>query len=416
MSYPLKDPFRYQWFYFLHWHARDEEDHRRHRAEAFQKVLESACRWACGNEPVLKIPLESYPSPQVSRRLAHLPWKTCEGQLRELEARTLLDCFYLQVGQAFSGAAAIDAFKQLTPYSITPEAENTPQMYLGEAASLGGILGEEQLPENWPEVAAEILRQEFSSANPTAEEISQTALPAAGGVLIPFLGENRQLLLLLYPRRTEEKINWLVYLQLPQLLLSRVKYRYLARRYYNSLWPETQNQEQRLDALLKKGLGERLSLGKLETLSKQVSREHAAFIESVSTAEEDLVSLKVSIRNLHLLLEDPWWEPEVREQGQRLWEDMQLFQEQMETDLRYWKITRQQSELALQSLLTVAGVRGAQWERRITLVLGLFAAIGLAQVFPHSPIPGLADSGWQAGIIGLGILIVLLASWLLSRR
>ncbi len=419
MSARLHDPFRYQWFFFLSWHARDQEAQRRERADAFGKILESAWQWAGEASPVPEVPSELSRPPQVSRRLAYRPWQEWNGRLRELEARTLLDCFYLQVGQAFSGPASPEAFSRLTPYALPP---HTPAInagaYVGENACLGAIVGDTALPPEWPETAREILQQELPHRKelPDLQRIRQTALPVAGGMALPVTEGETEILILLYPQEAEEAISRFLYFVVPQLWLSRVKFRFIRRRYYEALYPTTQEQERSLNTLLKQGLEPRLPLSKLEALSARVSRRHASFIESVSTVEEERESLRVSLRNLQLLLEEPVWESPARERAGVLWEDLQLFLEQMETDLRYWKVTRQQSELALQNLLTVAGVRGAQWERRITVVLGVFAAIGLAQVFPHSPIPRLADAWWQAGVISLGSLIVVLASWWLSRR
>jgi hypothetical protein len=93
--------------------------------------------------------------------------------------------------------------------------------------------------------------------------------------------------------------------------------------------------------------------------------------------------MRVNLRNVTLLMDDELWGEQRQRARQLLTADMALFAEQIETDLRYLRITQQQADLALQTLLTVTGVRGTQWERRMTLLLGMFAVMAVAQVFPE---------------------------------
>jgi hypothetical protein len=109
-------------------------------------------------------------------------------------------------------------------------------------------------------------------------------------------------------------------------------------------------------------------------------------------------------------MDDALW-GEQRQRGQQLLTaDMALFTEQIETDLRYLRITQQQADLALQTLLTVTGVRGTQWERRMTLLLGVFAVMAVAQAFPE------LAWWWRLVLIGLGSIAVGLGYWWLRQR
>jgi len=421
---PLQDPFRYQWFFFLNQHARDDKTSRRAKIDAFKKLLGQAWQWAGGTLPLPEIPLKFFQSPRISHRLAFRPWQKINGILRELEARTLLDCLYIQVGQTSRGEASLQTFTQLTPYALSTNKSNSDleaylqEAFLGESTCLGAILGEEELPPDWPEIARDILHQEEPDFKKlyNSEKIQETALSVAGGIALLVTEGEKEIMILLYPRKQENEISRFIYFLAPQLWLNRLKYRLIHERYYNTLYPSTQKQERELDDLLKQGLKTRLKLKKLEDLSTEISRCQAYFIESISMIEEAQESLRVSLRNMHLLLEDPIWEAQDRERARVLWDDMELFLEQVETDLRFWKITRQQSELALQNLLTVVGVREVQWERWITRILLFFAAIGFAQVFPNSPIPWVSDTCWKIGFIVLGGVVVLLASLLPGRR
>ncbi|MFN3422528.1 MAG: hypothetical protein ACK40X_12480, partial [Armatimonadota bacterium] len=196
----------------------------------------------------------------------------------------------------------------------------------------------------------------------------------------------------------------------PQLLLSRIKARVIAEAYHRHLLPQAQRQEQMLDALLKQSAERHLPLEMLERLSVDISRQQATFIESISTLEEQLQTLRVCMRNIELLLDDPLWGEQRQRAKQRLTSNIALLVEQMETDLRYLRITQQQADLALQSLLTVTGVRGTQWERRMTLLLGIFAVMAIAQAFPE------LAWWWRLALIGLGGIIVGLGYWWMKKR
>jgi len=416
---PLQDPFRYQWFFFLNQHARDDKTSRRYKIDTFKKLLEQAWQWAGGTLPLPEIPLKFFQLSRISHRLAFRPWQEINGILRTLEARTLLDCFYLQLGKAFRGSTSLQALTQLAPYTLSTNGLNIDQeAYLGESTCLGAILGDEKLPANWPEIARDILHQEEPDLKKlyNSEKIRETALPIAGSIALLVTEGEKEIMILLYPRKQENEISRFIYFLAPQLWLNRLKYRFIYHRYNKSLYRSTQELERHLDALLKQGFDTKLKLKELEDLSTEISRCQADFIESVSMIEETQESLRVSLRNMHLLLEDPIWESRDQERAHVLWDDMELFLKQVETDLHFWEITRQQSELALQNLLTVVGVREVQWERWITMILLFFAAIGLVQVFPSSPIPLVSDNCWKIGFIVLGGLVVLLASLLPGRR
>jgi hypothetical protein len=91
-------------------------------------------------------------------------------------------------------------------------------------------------------------------------------------------------------------------------------------------------------------------------------------------------------------------------------ERVQLWIDQLHSDLHYFHITRRQADLHLQSLNTASGVRAAQWNRRITLLLGIFVVLELPQAFPELSIPV------RLALIGAGALALLLGNWYFTRR
>jgi hypothetical protein len=214
----------------------------------------------------------------------------------------------------------------------------------------------------------------------------------------------------LYPASATQQTSRFVHFILPQLFLSRLKARVIRHRYHHHLLSQAQKQEQELDALLKQAAQPRLHLEALEQLSADISRKQATFVETLSELEEQLETVRVNLRNVTLLMDDALWGEQRQRAQQLLTADMALFTEQIETDLRYLRITQQQADLALQTLLTVTGVRGTQWERRITLLLGMFAVMAVAQVFPE------LAWWWRLGLIGLGGIAVGLGYWWLRQR
>jgi hypothetical protein len=153
-----------------------------------------------------------------------------------------------------------------------------------------------------------------------------------------------------------------------------------------------------------------LHLEALEQLSADISRKQATFVETLSELEEQLETMRVNLRNVALLMDDALWGEQRQRAQQLLTAEMALFAEQIETDLRYLRITQQQADLALQTLLTVTGVRGTQWERRMTLLLSVFAVMAVAQVFPE------LAWWWRLSLIGLGAIAVGLGYWWLRQR
>jgi hypothetical protein len=153
-----------------------------------------------------------------------------------------------------------------------------------------------------------------------------------------------------------------------------------------------------------------LHLEALEQLSADISRKQAAFVETLSELEEQLETMRVNLHNVTLLMDDALWGEQRQRAQQLLTADMALFAEQIETDLRYLRITQQQADLAPQTLLTVTGVRGTQWERRMTLLLGMFAVMAVAQAFPE------LAWWWRLVLIGLGAIAVGLGYWWLRQR
>jgi hypothetical protein len=173
--------------------------------------------------------------------------------------------------------------------------------------------------------------------------------------------------------------------------------------------------EKGLEALLDKASQGKASLETLEKISSEISRKQAEYIERISDIEEDLQTLQVVIRNLELVLGDSTWDGCRSQARELLSVPFELFREQMESDLRYLRITQQQADLTLQSQQTEAGVRGTQWDRRTTLVLGIFAVFQVAQLFVNFPLTRTATVLVVSAIV-VGLAVVIFSYLRLRRR
>lgn len=404
----IRDPALYQWFFFVRRHIHGSDEENKQDLLPFAAVLQEALEWVGSSLPLP--PFLASPSvlPAISQRLATVPWQLKEDTLRALEARTLLDAFYLQVGQARQDRCTPADFARLARWKPKAlDSERYPQLYLGEALCLSAEVDAGLSQDALRELTQEIV------AGWVGQPISQRP---GEGLLLPFgffnlvPHEESEAVAVLYGPSAAPEAGRFVHAVLTQLLLSRRKAHVLADAYRRCFLRQAQTQERELDALLKEAAQWHSPLERLEHLSAAISQQQAAFIESLSTLEEQLQTLHVCNRNIELLLDDDAWSQQRQWARQLLTGDLALLMEQMETDLRYLRITQQQGDLALQSLLTVTGIRGTQWERRMTLLLGLFAVMATAQVFPE------LAWWWRLLLILLGGIVVGLGHWWVQRH
>jgi len=64
----------------------------------------------------------------------------------------------------------------------------------------------------------------------------------------------------------------------------------------------------------------------------------------------------------------------------------------------------------LQSLNTASGVRIAKWNRRITLLVGIFVVLELPQAFPELTLMA------RLALIAAGALVLIAGNWYFTRR
>jgi len=345
--------------------------------DGFVDALNAAGAWLGWSEGALLRPdLHAAPA-DFSQRLVVAPaaeWREHNGMLRTLEARTLLDACYLQLGAAKKGALQ-------TPHALQ---DALPALPAGE-----GYLGD---AECWC-----LMRADGEPDEPALREaIRRLVLPPDGYLTFATQGG----LLALYPdtltacivytHAQTQPMSVLLHQLLPPFLLNLIKIRLLRERErYPRLKQQVAQQEKQLEqqmAHAREAHG--LSIEQIEQHSVQLAQQQAHYLEALSKIEEWLHTLKTLQDNLRRLLRDPLWlDGEASEPARRMLEPIQLRIDQMQSDLHYFHITRQQADLHLESLNTASVTRNTQWNRRIATVLLVLAFPTLlgagAEFFPE---------------------------------
>jgi hypothetical protein len=298
----------------------------------------------------------------LSRRLVEddaARWREYDGTLRTLEARTLLDACYLQMGVAMKGAL------QSLP---------APDAFPAIAASVG-YLGD---AECWC-----LMRADGEPDEPALREaIRRLALPPDGyltfatqGGLLALYPDTLTACIVYTPAQTQP-MSVLLHQLLPPFLLNLLKIRPLREReQYPQFKQQVQGEEEQLERLMAQARqAHQLSIEQIEQHSVQLAQQQAHYLEALSKIEEWLHTLKTLQDNLRRLLRDPLWlDGEASEPARRMLEPIQLRIDQMQSDLHYFHITRLQADLHLESLNTAAVTRNTQWNRRIATVLLVLA-------------------------------------------
>jgi hypothetical protein len=302
-------------------------------------------------------------------------WREYDGTLRTLEARTLLDACYLQLGAAIEGALDPDCPRALQ--------DAFPALDAGEQ-----LLG---VAECW----CLMLAAGDPDEPALREAIRRLALPQEGyltfatqGGLLALYPDTLTACIVYTPAQTQP-MSVLLHQLLPPFLLNLLKIPPLREQYPKFKKEEVAPQEKQLEqqmAHAREAHG--LSIEQIELHSVQLAQQQAHYLEALSKIEEWLHTLKTLQDNLRRLLRDPLWlDGEASEPARRMLEPIQLMIDQMQSDLHHFHITRLQADLHLESLNTASVTRNTQWNRRIATVLlalalpTLFGAV--AEFYPE---------------------------------
>ena len=390
---------RHQWRFFLRSSAATSGANNAALPEGFVNALNAAGAWLGWSGTLQRA--DRHPTPaDFSQRLVveqATEWREHDGILRTLEARTLLDACYLQLGAAKEGALQ-------TPHALQ---DALPALPAGE-----GYLGD---AECWC-----LMRADGDPDEPALQDaLERLALPQEGYLTFDTQGGRLALYpdtltcCLVYAPAQTQPMSQLLHQILPPFLLNLLKIRLLREReQYPQFKQQVQGEEEQLERLMAQARqAHQLSIEQIEGQSVQLAQQQAHYLETLSQIEEWQHTLKTLQDNLRRLLRDPLWrDGEQSAPARLLLERVQLWIDQLHSDLHYFHITRRQADLHLQSLNTASGVRIAKWNRRITLLVGVFVVLELPQAFPELSIPA------RLALIGAGALAMLLGNWYFTRR
>jgi hypothetical protein len=402
----LKDLTLWRWQFFVKWRTQEEDAQKAQHWQEFCGALKSAVGWAGGSPVAYAMPAYRR---QTSARIESIPWQASQGLLRTLEARALLDAFYIQTGCFQEGAA--DPETVLPLKEAAWHGESQAHTFLGEAVCLTGEVHQDLAEQQAHNIAQAVLAQWFGEPPRQLESVQL----ACGFLAVPIgVQEEAWVLLVRDADAGRQQAAQLVHRLLPLCLLAWLKGLVIMRTFEDDLLPQAAKSEADLDARLRtvsESIKKRkIGLNDLEEASEDIAALQAAFIEYLSQCQEMLETLQANAENIELVLKDPL----LHDQQTRLDElwvaPLRLATRQLQTDLHYLSITQGQSERMQRSIETIAEVHSARWNRRITLLLGIFAAFEFLQVFPEIPM------GWRVLSSVLVPTFVAVLIWLLSRE
>jgi len=378
--------------------------------DGFVDALNAAGAWLGWSEGALLRHDICLGASHLSQRLVKddaARWREHKGTLRTLEARTLLDACYLQLGVAIEGA--------LDPDSLRALRNAFPAVDAGEQ-----LLG---VAECWCLMLAEGEPNEDA----LQDALERLALPPDGyltfatqGGLLALYPDALTCCLVYAPAQTQ-LMSQLLHQLLPAFLLNLLKIRLLRER-YPLLKAQVAQHEAHLEHLMAHAREAHcLSIEQIEQHSVQLAQQQAHYLEALSKIEEWLHTLKTLQDNLCRLLRDPlWYNGDESAPARRMLEPIQLLIDQMQSDLHHFHITRQQADLHLESLNTASVTRNTQWNRRIAtvlLALALPTLLGaVAEFIPEltQQIPA-SLRGIVAGVLFLVVGVLLARSFNPSR-
>jgi hypothetical protein len=284
---------RHQWRFFLRSSAATSGANNAALPEGFVNALNAAGAWLGWSGTLQRA--DRHPTPaDFSQRLVveqATEWREHDGILRTLEARTLLDACYLQLGAAKEGALQ-------TPHALQ---DALPALPAGE-----GYLGD---AECWC-----LMRADGEPDEPALREaIRRLALPQEG--YLTFATQGGRLALypdtltacIVYTPAQTQPMSRLLHQILPPFLLNLLKIRRL-REQYLQFKPQVQGEEGRLERLMAQARqAHQLSIEQIEQHSVQLAHQQAHYLETLSQIEEWQHTLKTLQDNLRRLLRDPLW-------------------------------------------------------------------------------------------------------------
>jgi len=302
------------------------------------------------------------------------------GTLRQMDARTLLDCYYILTGCARQGRLSPSDFANLKNASWKYVGEK--HAFLGDAVCLTA-----EIPQNTrPEQLQALVKESVCAWGEEPDEGS-ILLTHFGAMYVPTKPDRKGWALFTWQEKHAMKErDHLGYRVMPSLLLAWLKSWHIVSQ-FDEFQVQAEEQESLLDAELKEYAEQPCRLKTLESQSDRIAKCLIQFAETLSIVEELHLTLQTNVDNLERLLKyelAPHLPPESVYRLQTiLIAPIQTQVEQIRTDLHYFNITRDQADRTLNGIDTQSGIMSARWERGVNIFLSLFIGVEVAQLLPQ---------------------------------
>ncbi len=176
---------------------------------------------------------------------------------------------------------------------------------------------------------------------------------------------------------------------LPRLLATRYKGQRVFGEYQTSA-PEQQKHEAALVAQANQIAEQSKTLGDLEKDAYQISGALLPLAKIIGAGEEYKNTLSINARNAETIVRLPLFD-RARAELQADWvEPLQLQADQIGTDLTYLQHTVKYIQEQLTLYDKQAIIISSQWQRRLTILFGLFVLLSVPQLFPE-----ITNSQWS---------------------
>lgn len=305
-----------------------------------------------------------------SIRLVGTDWIPQNGESFLLEARTLLDSAYLQIGICANGIHRDKIFDTLQAKIETVENFSTAadkQICFGRTIC---YYAELQDRSNQPSLA-QIFFQTLSS-NDSQEIITYSF--NWGSINVSTSDLNTFLVFTDRDKKNIVQTSHFINFILPRLMLSKLKAETEYADYENRLRKEIESAESELSNKLK-GREETGTLDYLEDRTLKLSYSQDSLVEKLAEVNKKLITLKANVRNIELVLQDSILSSQKERLFARFGENLKLACEQIDLDLNYFKSKNEEACLALQTLQTFVDIERGKTERLILLIMGIVGLI-----------------------------------------
>lgn len=126
------------------------------------------------------------------------------------------------------------------------------------------------------------------------------------------------------------------------------------------------------------------TLDGMEKTVKQLSDLRTELAVRISYIQPHLLTIKINIGNAEKLLDrSVLFDKHKETLASLLIRPLKLKQEQIETDLSYLDVTMIRSNFISEKYKDITQIRTSVWSRRITVLFGLLALLGVLQLFPE---------------------------------